>query len=830
MLFLLLGLASAGGLSDRAYERAIDLVDGLYLYPDELDATALLRASAEQLAREIHWLIVEEQGSAVNLRHGDGTLIGSVSVANLETLPVALEALETLIEGTGYPTDEVDLRLAALEGLTRGLDRYSRVLSGDGLDRFDVRLKGTLVGIGIRLVIADDRLQVSRVNPGGPADLAGLEDGDVLLRIDGRSTVNMPTREANRRIRGREGSPVTLQVQRDGKALEIAVTRAQVVVPNVESRVLEGGVAWVGISHMSQRTVENLLGELEKLEARGALDHGLVLDLRQNTGGSMKESARTVDEFVDHGLLLRTAGHDGGQVRNLQARMDAEPGGRVPDVPVAILVDERTASGAEILAGALLELDRAVLIGTRTYGKGTVQKIYPLGDDVRLKLTVARYILENDRRIAEGGLVPDAAIGSITLDGYGVHYAGWSDAGVPRSDILPWVRERWSWRQQDVPEVDLAEELARRAVASAHGPTRKALLASLREQAERLEQEQSARIAEAFAAEGIDWSPHEGPVGEVPRVRATVKVEPDPDHDDVLVVSGEAVNLSLTEPLHRVSLEMASAFSGWDGLAIPIGRLEPGATLTGEVRVPLRRGIQPREDEVDLALRSDAHGRIPAGTATLRAGSRPVPRLAAVLSLVGEGPSRRAVVQLENLGDEDLEGVEVHFGWPGDADVELVDRASRVPVLPAKSTRRFELEVTLGEQAPGPLPLRLEVESPSHGRMARWPVSLPLSGDPVRIEPPSIEAIAHPPSQPAMAASFPVLVRDDGTIDHVVVYHNGAKAAWSAGAEQQVALAAKLELDSGTNRITVVAEDQQGLRTVEHFIVRGLPTDGVVSP
>ncbi|MCA9570931.1 MAG: PDZ domain-containing protein, partial [Myxococcales bacterium] len=480
---LLIGLAGASGLSDRAYERAIDLVDGLYLYPEQLDANVLLRSAAEGLADELHWLRVKSQGPAVNLEHGDGTLIGSVSVANLDTLPAALLALEDLVTHAGHPLGDTDVRLVALQGLTRGLDRYSRVLSGDGLDRFDVRLKGTLVGIGIGIHILDDQLRIYRVDEGGPAALAGVQVGDVITRIDGRSTTNMPTREATRLLRGKEGSEVVLAVLRAGSPVELKVSRAEIVVPNVESEVLEGDVAVVRISHMSQRTVENLVAELARMEAQGALAHGLVVDLRQNTGGSMKESARTVDEFVDAGMLLRTAGHDGGQVRNLQARMDAEPGGHVPDVPVAILVDDRTASGAEILAGALLELDRAVLVGTRTYGKGTVQKIYPLGEDVRLKLTVAQYILENERRIADGGLLPDAVVGSITLDSYGVHYQGWDPGGLPREAILPWVREGWGWRKQDVPEVDLAQELARRAVLAAEGPGRPALLASLKARA-----------------------------------------------------------------------------------------------------------------------------------------------------------------------------------------------------------------------------------------------------------------------------------------------------------------------------------------------------------
>lgn len=827
MVLLLAAFAFANGLPERSYERAVDLVDGLYLYPDQVDATELLGAAASRLADEVHWLRIETQGPAVNLQHGDGTLIGSVSVANVATLPAALASLEDLVRGAGYPLDDLDVRLTLLQGMTDGLDRYSRVLSGDGLDRFDVRLKGTLVGVGIGLRIAGDQLLVSRVNPKGPADRAGLRANDRITRIDGRSTVNMPTREANRKIRGEEGTAVELVVDRAGKAFTFTVQRAEIVVPNVESKVLAGNVGYVRISHMSQRTVENLAAELESLATKGALAHGLVLDLRRNTGGSMKESARSVDEFVDAGLLLRTAGHDGGQVRNLQARMDAEPGGRVPDVPVVVVVDERTASGAEILAGSLLELDRAVLVGTRTYGKGTVQKIYPLGDEVRMKLTVAQYILENDRRIADGGLVPDQVIGRIVLDSYGVHHP---DAHEGTADQrLPWVVERWGWREHEAEEVDLPEELARRAVLASKGSSRAETLVALRAAAATLATEQTTTLAGALASQGIDWA--SGPVvkGSIP-VDAHVTLEPDPDREDVLVLTGTVTNRDPERTLFQTALELQSSFSGWDGLSLPIGRLEAGASLSGSVRVPLRRGIREREDEVQVVVRTLGREPFAAGSAVLTAKSTPHPRLEASVRLDGEGSTRKAVVALKNLSSVELSGLEVHFAYPGDIDVELLDRASRVPLLAAGGTHTFGLDVALGDSLQGAVPLRLEVETPSGRSLARWPVDVPLDGTPIMLRPPHVATVAHPPRALAGSVEVPIVVRDDRALDHVVVHHNGRKVAWAAGAPLSVSFVVRTELVPGANRFEVVAVDDQGLSTQDRFVIRGLPTDGVATP
>jgi len=354
-------------------------------------------------------LVVTSDAGTVYLAHGDGRSIGSLSVATLQTLPEGLAALEDLVLASGHDVGEVDLRLSILQGVTGGLDRYSTVLSGERLNRFDVRLKGTLVGVGLTVNLVNDRLEIVRVVDAGPAQVGGIQPGDVLVRIDGVSTLNMPIREASRRIRGQVASTVVLTIERDGRPMEIRLERAEIVVPNVDYRVLDGNVGYVHISHFSQRTDENLRAALVALQAVEGMTGGLVIDLRQNTGGSMKDSARSADQFVHEGQLLRTAGADGGTVRNLQSRMQARSAGDEPDVPVVVLIDHRTASGSEIMAGALSGLDRAALLGRRSYGKGTVQKVYPIDSEARLKLTVARYLLAEDRGHDEEGLVHDGA-------------------------------------------------------------------------------------------------------------------------------------------------------------------------------------------------------------------------------------------------------------------------------------------------------------------------------------------------------------------------------------------------------------------------------------
>lgn len=822
--------------ADTAYGTAVRLIDTMYLQPDTVDEADLLRSAAEGLANNVHWLMVEPQGTSVDLRHGSGAPIGSVSVASMDTLPEALAALEALVEDSGYPLDDVDVRLRILKGMTDALDRYSRVLAGDPLSRFDTRLKGTLMGVGITLELVDERMTVQSLIRGGPAELGGVKVDDVLLRIDGRSTTNMPMSEAERIIRGEKDTQVTLSVLRAGEKREVVLTRDEVTVPNVRHRTLDGNIGYIKITHISQRTVHNLVGALEELRAVGALSRGLVLDLRGNTGGSMKEAARSADEFLRSGLLLTTEGPDGGQVRNLQGEMRAIDAGTEPQVPLAVVVDERTASGSEILAGALLELDRAALVGSRTYGKGTVQKIYTLDPDTRLKLTVAQYLLAHDRVITDVGLVPDVVVGAIELDAYGVRYRGWDEGfqRTPWDRILPEVVEHEGWRAEADDGGDLALELARRAVLGAEAPTREATLASLNREAALLRVEEEGHLVSALEHHQVNWSPapEEGTFIEG---RVSVRATPIPDEPDVLLVEAEVTNLG-DEPLARTLVELeCSSLRLWSGLVVPVGWVAPHSKQKGQVRVALPPGIDTREDLVSVRLRADQRPPLLVGDELLRARSSPTPRLKVAARMVPHGtepgasghPQMRAEITVHNLAREPITGLEVHFGYPGDLDLELVDRAAGTPVLAGGKSRRFDLVMELGPTAPPRLPLDLVVTSERHDELAEWPLGLPTDGTTVVLQAPEVTTRRPVVSAPVGPLQLPLVVHDDGRLDHVVVKANGRKVAWAAGGSGRVELTAEVNLYAGTNWVVVYAEDDLGIVTRRPLAIYGEPAASV---
>ena len=432
LIFLLVALLClAGDQPDAEPEdlvsEALDRIDRLYLHPGAIDPPAMFAAGIQRIEQQSPDLLVLE-GEEGTLLVRSGQVQKPFDVADVATLAEARQRLgqvvDFVMEGrTGQEDfDRDDLEIAALRGMLHTIDRHSRLIVGDGLDEFNTRFKGTLVGIGSRIGRRDGALQILGPFPGSPAERSGLLVGDVISHIDGHATVGISVEDAVERIRGPEGVPVVLTVRRPGEEGRrvFVIVREKVIVPSVESELLPGDVGYIIIDHFSQKTSSEVAGALDGLRAEADVLQGVVIDLRGNTGGSMRHATRIVNYFVDQGELLRTEGADGGKVEKLTHRIDANATHLRYEGPVAVLVDSRTASGSEIVAGGLKFTGRSITIGTQSFGKGTVQKVYPLrrveGDEVSMKLTVARYLLPGESFINSVGVTPDIATGPVWLD------------------------------------------------------------------------------------------------------------------------------------------------------------------------------------------------------------------------------------------------------------------------------------------------------------------------------------------------------------------------------------------------------------------------------
>jgi carboxyl-terminal processing protease len=299
----------------------------------------------------------------------------------------------------------------ALRGLVGGLDPYSSYLDAEEYADLRVSTAGTYAGIGIEVSTADRALRVVRPFRGSPAFAAGIQSGDMISAIDG-TPVGPDLEAAMARMRGPRGSTVRLAVLRVGQTLplEFTVERAQVDVHSVAMTSLDGGYVYARITAFSDTTAEDFSASIARLRRdMSAKPRGVVLDLRNNPGGVLESAVEVADLLLENGVIVTADG------RTPAARfsMEATPGEVLPGVPVVVLVNGSTASAAEILAGALQDHHRAVLLGRRTFGKGSVQTVMPLTAGRAIKLTTSRYFTPSGRSIQGHGIDPDHLVENV---------------------------------------------------------------------------------------------------------------------------------------------------------------------------------------------------------------------------------------------------------------------------------------------------------------------------------------------------------------------------------------------------------------------------------
>ncbi len=304
--------------------------------------------------------------------------------------------------------DEVDdhaLMEKALRGMVAALDPHSAYLDSEEFEEIRLSTMGSYPGVGIEVVAEDGAVRVLRPIEGSPAQLAGIVPGDQLVRIDGIE-IGADLGGAIARMRGESGSLVRLSVRRAGTpgVIEYALRRAQVEVHSVMQQTLEPGFGYLRITSFSETTPQDVSRAITRLKRDnpGGLK-GLVLDLRNNPGGVLEAGVAVADDFLESGVIVTAD----GRTPEARFRMDATPGDLIDGAPLVVMVNGGSASASEIVAGALHDHGRALLVGRRTYGKGSVQTVMPLAHGGAIKLTTSRYFTPSGASIHGKGLVPD---------------------------------------------------------------------------------------------------------------------------------------------------------------------------------------------------------------------------------------------------------------------------------------------------------------------------------------------------------------------------------------------------------------------------------------
>lgn len=591
--------------------RVVQEINDSYVDPSRVHPREMLLKGLDAIQRSVAQVLVRHDEGSPTVTVRVDTHEQSFNIANVNA-PWDLEPrwreiftfLQQHLRGT-----EVDLReveYTAANGMLRTLDPHSVALNPEQFHDMQIQTGGHFGGLGIVISIRDGMLTVMNPMPETPASRAGLRRYDRIVRINDESTSNMSLTEAVNRLRGPQDTNVSVWVTRAGtggwsQPRRFDLTRAVISVRSVENRMLSNGVGYAKIKSFSENTGEELTRAVRDMRQAGM--RSLVLDLRGNPGGLLEQAVAVADLFLRDGTIVVTAGNR----REEREEREAQAAETEPDYPIAVLIDGGSASASEIVAGALKNNNRAVIVGAQSFGKGSVQTIRNLADGGALKITIAQYLTPGDVSIQGVGIPPDIELSPMTVDPLDMDLE--ADRLFPREadlsahltntrargDQRPSETVRYFFPTEEREQLrlrgadDLAEDgvredfsirFARDLVAAASRPGRREMIQDARPLIERTRTEQLAAVTRALQPLRINWE--DGP----DQGAATLDVEVRSSRPENLAAPGEAFDLTVsvtnrgTVPVYRLRANTKSDNPLFENRELVFGRINPGETRT----------------------------------------------------------------------------------------------------------------------------------------------------------------------------------------------------------------------------------------------------------
>ena len=353
---------------------------------------------------------------------------GAVLPLPLEEVRIFTEALDRIRMSYVEEVDDKTLLENAIKGMLSGLDPHSAYVIENDYDALQETTTGEFGGLGIEVGRENGYIKVISPIDGTPADKAGIEAGDLIIQINNTPTQQILPEEAATLMRGEPGTSVTVTVAREGQdPFDLTITREVIAITSVRSRVLEPGYVYLRISQFRVNTANELKEELEEIYAEGEDIKGIVMDLRNNPGGILQASVGVVDAFVSQGRIVYTEGRIEGNNMEFMATSNTVD----ENVPMVVLINSGSASASEIVAGALQDQGRAIIMGTRSFGKGSVQTVMPLAEQRAIKLTTSLYFTPSGRSIQAQGIEPDILVENALVTRRSRNVAQISESNLP---------------------------------------------------------------------------------------------------------------------------------------------------------------------------------------------------------------------------------------------------------------------------------------------------------------------------------------------------------------------------------------------------------------
>jgi len=697
-------------------ERDLFRIESRYVDKDRFNPGSMFQGALDKVQRDFAEVMFsrEPNGQRLHVSVGayNAVMVIDPIVDFADLHQELLRVAELLDEHMSDDVDRAEVEYALVNGVLDTLDPHSLLMPPEAAREMEVDNNGEFGGLGIEITANDGRLIVKLPLEGTPAFRAGLKPQDHIVRIEGESTINIDLQDAVDKLRGPVGAPVTIMVMRKGFSApkRFTIVRERIRINQMEGELLEGGIGYIRIKSFSRNTAWDLGAELVRFrrELRGDI-RGLVLDLRMNPGGYLNQAVEVADKFISEGVIVATIEGAGGE----RTEQRATSNGTEARYPVAVLVNRSSASASEIVAGAIRNQGRGVIIGERTFGKGSVQHLYRHKDDSQLKLTVAKYLTPGDLSIQSVGIAPDIRLipsrvevaeeeeeedpwGLGPLPIVSMYARDHLDREASLDNNLGAVAEaaeeavyevRYLMDKPDKdaprdidPQKDWEVQFARHVVLGSTAARRADMLRSAAPVVSRFQAEEDMRLQAAFKAVGIDWA------DATETAEPGLEVSLDLGEDGVLT-AGIPEHVSLTVEntgetvISQLSAVTESKNPGLNRREFHFGRLAPGETRSFKRRVHLHDGYSEEEVPVEISLQSGGDV-VEKVSRTVRTVSRKLPRLSYSLTLVDDGSGESegngdGVPQLGEVVELELEVENVGEGPTGEAYVRLKNRSGR---------------------------------------------------------------------------------------------------------------------------------------------------------
>ena len=862
----------------RLLDRVRYFVEDKYVAPQRINPGAMFDAALKSVERENAGVLFQREPEGKLLHVSVDSFSTTLELPPIERLNVMSDQLSrvaaVLDAHLEVEVDRPAVEYALINGMLSTLDPHSVLLPPEVSKEWEVENQGEFGGLGITIQMREGWLTVEYPLKETPAFRAGIKASDRIVRIEDESTINMELQEAVSKLRGPVGSPVNITVEREGFSTPrvFTIVRDTIRMNPVEGLLLEGGIAYVQIDNFhaaASRDLSMLLSQFKR-QNQGRL-RGLVLDLRGNPGGYLHQAIEISDLFLSDGAIVSTV-EDGR--RDLT---QAQPGGTESDYPIAILVNANSASASEIVAGALKNRQRAVVIGERTFGKGSVQHVYPNGDDSRLKMTVSKYLTPGDQSIQGVGVSPDillrpSVVELVTNEEEGTEdpmiAMFWRDRLSREADLdqaFDWAtvtidppvyevrylmerEEREGPRSDDLDvsgdwEVQFATDLILASASS----RRAEMLVSAAEVVARANSQEGERIQKAFEALDLDWQ--EGDQPQASDLELTLEVE----GGEVLSTDEQSVFVSVsnkgTDAVHQLLAVAESELGFMNGEEFYFGRLGAGETKTWERTLRGVDGQTARVSEVNFSLQ-DGHGnQFGESTARVKVAGNDMPSFAFEVKsrdsgegcegngngIAERGESVCLDLTVRNVGKGDAPEVFARLRNRAGRDLDLEVGAAEMGPIPsggvATSTLRFMLrgekdvlpvELTVGDNQ------RYDYNGVMRGGFYDYFVQTKsfdvIVGEGIEFNAaaPDIQITRQPDSVVGRAqAVLSGVVEDDSQLQDLIIFHGEEKVFYQGGEEgiQSLPFTVDLSLEEGENLLVILSRDEEGLTDIQSLNV-----------